>query len=71
LWIGQGKSTLASRFRFVQRNYNMMVQFFGGIERTNYTLRYKTPGSNFYKILKVKKWLNMNPKPDKEYEKTL
>jgi hypothetical protein len=39
MWIGQGKPTMAARFRFVQKTQNIMVQFFGGFERTIYTQR--------------------------------
>jgi len=32
------------------------VQFFGGFESAIHTLRYKTPGSDFYKIFEIKGW---------------
>jgi hypothetical protein len=48
-----------------------MVQLFGGFESAIHTLRKEWPSSDVYKIFKVKKWLNMLLKPDKECEKTL
>jgi hypothetical protein len=38
MWIGQGKSTMAGGFRFVQKTQNIMVQFFGGFESAIYAL---------------------------------
>jgi hypothetical protein len=38
MWIGQGKSTMAGRFRFVQQTKTIPVQFFGVFESAIYTL---------------------------------
>lgn len=43
MWISQVKSTMAGRFRFVQRTSNIIVKFFSGFEGAICNLAPKWP----------------------------
>jgi hypothetical protein len=46
-----------------------MVQFLGGFESAIYTLRKELISPDIYKIFEIKKWLNINSKPDNKCER--
>jgi hypothetical protein len=66
LWVGQGKHATSGNGRFVQK---ISWFNFGGFEKVIYTPQIGRIG--YLQNLLTQKWLNMNSKSDKEFEKTL
>jgi hypothetical protein len=60
MWISQGKSTMAGRFRFVQRIYNIIVHFLGGFESAIYNSAPKVaqPYITYFAIIQIYKSLD-------------
>jgi hypothetical protein len=55
---------MAGKFRFVQQIKNIMAQILVGLKAHSTYDEKIRPGSGFYIIFEIKKWLNMISKPD-------
>jgi len=66
MWIGQGKPTISENYRFVQQTRNIAIQFLMDLKSQSKHRDKNCPIWMYTKLFEVKKWLNMEPKTDKE-----